>query len=429
MEDANGMEEVLFQINIMKEDKMKGQNSNHTQKSRRGVKTRETPNRVEPSAVDVASKQRSSDATHSEDHSLQMRKQVYSPIKGKGAIFSSKMGKPFDSVTSEDIHIQQDNNSLKEDKTIDKANAKANARKKVGCSDDLTARTKAHMVHSHAEKVSVFSPVKSSINTQLARRSRKGTSSRKVNCLQGEKGRTILYSGQAATTSERVKHGSLIDKKEITSSVETNTLDQSRIRSLLIKGFTIDEVKKMTKLDDAQIKKVAESLNSSNINESSIDLYTELQRDLSKLVLIETQDGQKRDTNAILSVIKLQAELQEKKIQLDATIKGKSFNTEKVSNDYIITRDKEILEMEKQGKNFAEIAKELGMSPSSVNQALDRAKLALPDDLIGINPSFITETRGLGTALRIDILRKTKEDKMNRNQVRAWVNKLKNESR
>jgi DNA-directed RNA polymerase specialized sigma subunit len=185
----------------------------------------------------------------------------------------------------------------------------------------------------------------------------------------------------------------------------------------------------MTKLDDAQIKKVAESLNSSNINESSIDLYTELQRDLSKLVLIETQDGQKRDTNAILSAIKLQAELQEKKIQLDATIKGKSFNTEKVSNDYIITRDKEILEMEKQGKNFAEIAKELGMSPSSVNQALDRAKLALPDDLIGINPSFITETRGLGTALRIDILRKTKEDKMNRNQVRAWVNKLKNESR
>ena len=133
---------------------------------------------------------------------------------------------------------------------------------------------------------------------------------------------------------------------------QTNTLDQSRIRSLLIKGFTIDEVKKMTKLDDKQIKSIAETVQGSDINQGSIDLYTELQRDLSKLVLLENQDGDKRDTNAILSAIKLQAELQEKKIQLDSKMKGRDFNAEKASSGYINTRDKEVLELQKQNKRI-----------------------------------------------------------------------------
>ena len=289
------------------------------------------------------------------------------------------------------------------------------------------------------DDLSIMSPHSSAApsgqhNTQLATRvsgavhvSRSASQKRGSISLQGEKGRTIAYPGVSLDITGAGTHGSLIDKKEITSSAETNTLDQSRIRSLLIKGFTIDEVQKITKLSIVEIKEVAKSLNSNDINESSIDLYSELQRDLSKLVLLETQEKEKRDTNAILSAIKLQAELQEKKIQLDSILKGKSFNTEKVSHDYILTRDKEILEMEKSGKNFKEIAKELGMSPSSVNQALDRAKFILPDDLLGINPSLITETRGLGEPLRIEILRKAKEDKMNRSQIRNWVNKLKNE--
>ena len=210
---------------------------------------------------------------------------------------------------------------------------------------------------------------------------------------------------------------------------ETNTLDQSRIRSLLVKGFTVDEVKKMTGLNEKQIKPIAESIKGGDINQGSIDLYNELQRDLSKLVLLETQEGTKRDTNAILNAIKLQVELQEKKLQLNATITGKSFSADKVSKDYIGTRDKEILEMRNNGSDLSEIAKITGMSPSSINQALDRATLALPDDLIGINPSIITETRGMPLDARIDILRKAKEQKLNRNQVRALTNQLKNETR
>ena len=217
--------------------------------------------------------------------------------------------------------------------------------------------------------------------------------------------------------------------KQVQTGSETNTLDQSRIRSLLIKGFTIDEIKKMTKLDVKQIKSIAETVQGSDINQGSIDLYTELQRDLSKLVLLETQEGQKRDTNAILNAIKLQAELQEKKIQLNSTMQGKEFNPTKVSSDFISTRDKEILEMEQKGMTFEEIAKAVGISISGVNQALDRAKLQLPDDLIDINPSLITETRGLAIEARIDVLRRAKKDKLNRNQVRALTNQLKNVTR
>ena len=150
---------------------------------------------------------------------------------------------------------------------------------------------------------------------------------------------------------------------------------------------------------------------------------------MSKLVLLETQDGQKRDTNAILNAIKLQAELQEKKIQLDSAMHGKSFSPSKVSKDYISNRDKEILEMIDGGMTLEKVAQTTGMSASSINQALDRAKLVLPDDLIGINPGFITETRGLPVDARIEVLRRAKEDKLNRNQLRALANQLKNETR
>jgi hypothetical protein len=85
--------------------------------------------------------------------------------------------------------------------------------------------------------------------------------------------------------------------------------------------------------------------------------------------------------------------------------------------------------MEQDGMDYKKIAQVTGMSESSVNQALDRAKLELPDDLLGINPSIITETRGLSQEVRIDILRQAKQDGLNRNQVRSLVNQFKNESR
>jgi len=271
---------------------------------------------------------------------------------------------------------------------------------------------------------------KNDTHTQLAPRARKGVLAKALNnCLRGKKGRKIFNPDKAKPLSDKGKHGSKADCSEITSPVETNTLDQSRIRSLLIKGFTIDEVKRMTKLADRDIKKIAESIKHNDINQGSIDLYTELQRDLSKLVLLETQEGQKRDTTSILNAIKLQADLQEKKIQLNSSMNGGSFSPSKVSNDYITSRDKEILDMEESGMSPEEIKTKTGMSLSSINQALDRATLELPEDLFGTAPSLITETRGLDAEARINILRKAKEQRLNRNKVRAICTQLKNEIR
>ena len=311
--------------------------------------------------------------------------------------------------TKKSNHIQHDNNPQRGSKSVD--SSVKQSRKKVGCSDDLTARTKTHAIHSRAEKVSVVSPVKSSNHNRPIKKEARTLS--------------IPTSGATKRGDKKLQIERSVSQRADNQS-DSNSLDQSRIRSLLIKGFTIEEIKKLTKLTEKEIKKVAESVKFNNINESSIDLYTELQRDLSKLVLLETTPGQKRDTNAILNAIKLQADLQEKKIQLDSAMHGKSFSPEKVSSDYIHTRDKEILEMEQEGMKPEQIAKSIGISISGVNQALDRAKFKLPEELSGINPSFITETRGLSNELRLQVLKKVKDENLNRNSLRSLVNQLKN---
>jgi lambda repressor-like predicted transcriptional regulator len=310
--------------------------------------------------------------------------------------------------TQKSNHIQHDNNPQRGSKSVD--SSVKQSRKKVGCSDDLTARTKARLVHSqHGESIGMMSPVKSSNFYSPIKKE------------QGYFQPTLETQNQPSKATIRKKGLGMADNQS-----DSNSLDQSRIRSLLIKGFTIEEIKKLTKLTEKEIKKVAESVKFNNINESSIDLYTELQRDLSKLVLLETTPGQKRDTNAILNAIKLQADLQEKKIQLDSAMHGKSFSPEKVSSDYIHTRDHEILDMEKKGMSLEEISKSFGISISGVNQALDRAKFKLPEELSGINPGFITETRGLSNKLRLQVLKKVKDENLNRNSLRSLVNQLKN---
>ena len=85
--------------------------------------------------------------------------------------------------------------------------------------------------------------------------------------------------------------------------------------------------------------------------------------------------------------------------------------------------------MKNEGKDMDQIAKELGISKSSVNQALDRAELSLPDDLKEANPSIISETRGLDKSIRIKIIRDAVQSDLNRTKVRDIVNKIKNETR
>ena len=208
---------------------------------------------------------------------------------------------------------------------------------------------------------------------------------------------------------------------------ENNELDKQRIRGLIIKGFGKEEIAKITKLDSKLIDEVINSCiaDRGDTTKSAVDLYSELQKDLAKLVMLETNKD-KRDAGTILNAIKLQAELQEKKLQLQS--KGVS-SIEKISKSYIKKRDDDILKAKNDGVSFEDLAKKFDMSKSSINQAIDRASLELPDDLAEVNPSLISETRGLDKETRIDIIRKAVEQGLDRSQVRAMVNILKNETR
>ena len=207
----------------------------------------------------------------------------------------------------------------------------------------------------------------------------------------------------------------------------TNELDRQRIKGLIIKGFGKEEIVKITGLEESSIEEVITSLSSDklDISKSSVDLYSELQKDLAKLVMLET-GKEKRDAGTILNAIKLQAELQEKKLQL---LSNRGISTEKISKQYITDRDKEILKEYNISKDFDAVAKKFGISKSSVNQAIDRTGLELPEDLQDVSPSIISETRGLDKETRIKIIRDFKNLKMNRAEIRNMVNKIKNDTR
>ena len=208
---------------------------------------------------------------------------------------------------------------------------------------------------------------------------------------------------------------------------ENNELDKQRIRGLIIKGFGKEEIEKITKLQSTLIDEVTNGCIADRVDvtKSAVDLYSELQKDLAKLVMLETNKD-KRDAGTILNAIKLQAELQEKKLQLQS--KGVS-SMEKISKNYIKKRDEEILEAKTNGATIEELIKTFDMSKSSINQSIDRASLELPDDLSEVNPSLISETRGLPKETRITIIRKALEEGLDRTQVRAMTNILKNETR
>jgi hypothetical protein len=201
---------------------------------------------------------------------------------------------------------------------------------------------------------------------------------------------------------------------------------KNKINSLLLRGFNKDEIKSLLNItDDKLINKSIKEKTSQHIDDNSFELYSELQKDLSKLVFTEMNSKDKKDSNVILNAIKLQSELQEKKINIK---KGK-VKSEKVSKDFIHDRDSEILKLKSQGMPDRDIAQKFGISEISLIWAIHRATLNLPDNLKDLGPSLITETRGLPRNQRIKLLQQSKEEGWTRNQMRDIVTNIKNESR
>ena len=204
---------------------------------------------------------------------------------------------------------------------------------------------------------------------------------------------------------------------------------KTKIKSLILKGFNKEEIKSLLNVtDDKIINKCIKDSTEANIDDNSIDLYSELQKDLSKLVFTEMQNKEKRDPNVILNAVKLQAELQEKKLSLDKdSSKVKSrFSQSKVNKDYIYERDAQILELMKQGMPERDIAAKFGISEMSILWTKDRNSLDLPEHLKELSPSLINETRGLIKEERLKIIQDAYEKKMTKMQVRELVTNIKN---
>jgi hypothetical protein len=196
-----------------------------------------------------------------------------------------------------------------------------------------------------------------------------------------------------------------------------DNLNKARVKELAIKGFNKEEIAKLLKLKEEEI--VLEEVG--DITANSELLYSALQKDLAKLVLTE-MNKDSRDTNVILSSIKLQAELQEKKLNL------RQVTDVRVSKNYIYDRDEEIANLSKTMKK-EDIAKKFEIGIQSVNQAIDRYSLNLTDELKTLSPTIISETIGLEKEMRIKVLKDAYTNKLTRKQVRDISTKIKNKIR
>lgn len=204
-----------------------------------------------------------------------------------------------------------------------------------------------------------------------------------------------------------------------------DALMQNRIKGLVLKGFTKEEIAKLVNISVEDVSSNLEGIKvSEDINVSSVEYYAELQKDLSKLVFTE-MNKETRDSNVILNSIKLQASLQEKKLFL-----GRRSGETKVSKDYIYERDKDVQKLKDKGMNDEDIAKELDMHILSVKQSLDRNSLNLSEEWkCKLSPSVITETKGIDIKQRMEILQQAYDENLKRNDVRKMVNEIKNEGR
>jgi len=205
-----------------------------------------------------------------------------------------------------------------------------------------------------------------------------------------------------------------------------DNVTKTKIKSLLIQNFTNEEVATILKVDKEDIGNVAEELINMPISENSAEYYKELQKELSKLVLTEINKPN-RDSNVVLNAIKLQADIQEKKLTLNKTFKANV----KISKDYIYERDEKMFELFKQGMPKPEIAEKFGVGNLTVENAIDRCSLNLPDELKSLSPTIIAETfiTGIDKEARMKILWNAYNNNLTRAQVRTQLNELKNEIR
>ena len=195
---------------------------------------------------------------------------------------------------------------------------------------------------------------------------------------------------------------------------------EEQIKSLILKGFNEQEIGKMLpKVKKEEIKEILKN-KPQDLIQTSTNLYSALQKDLSLLVLKEMKKDN-RDSAVILNAIRLQADLQEKKLVLNRNIQ----NT-KINKSYIYERDEEIAKL---NLPIEEIAKKFNISVLSVRQAKDRYGLNLPDKLKELSPTIISETIGLDKNTRLKILEDAYTNNLKRKEIREMVNKLKNEVR
>jgi len=202
-------------------------------------------------------------------------------------------------------------------------------------------------------------------------------------------------------------------------------LTKTKAKSLLLKNFSVDEVAKVLQLEISEVETLSTVNASRTMQENSVEFYNDLQKELSRLALTE-MNKPNRDSNVVLSAIKLQAEMQEKKLKLN-----KIHNPGRVSKDYIYERDEKMHALHSQGKSKEEIATLFGISNLSVVQALDRVDLNLPDNLKTLSPTLIAETSvaGLDKASRLKILQEAYDKNLTRKDVREMMIQLKDEMR
>lgn len=194
---------------------------------------------------------------------------------------------------------------------------------------------------------------------------------------------------------------------------------ETKIKGLLLRGFSREEV---SKLLDVSLEEMSNTKIDDDVNVNSTALFTDLQKDLAKLVLKEMQKSE-GDGSLILNAVRLQAELQDKKLMLN-----KSIPTTKVSRSFIKDRDKEIEKLYKSGITKDNIATQLGISLIIVERALDRCSLNLPEELWeGLDATIITETSGLDNSTRLKILEEAYKNNYNKRKVRDIVTQIKNQ--
>jgi len=195
---------------------------------------------------------------------------------------------------------------------------------------------------------------------------------------------------------------------------------ENKIKGLLLRGFGKEEV---SKLLDIPIEEMSAIAIDTDVNINSSALFTDLQKDLAKLVLKEMQKNE-GDGNLILNAIKLQAELQDKKVMLNKS----GVPTTKISRSFIKERDLQIHKMHQLGNAKNIIAQQLGVSLPIVERALDRCALNLPDEIWeSLDATIISETYGLPTPIRIKLLNEAHINNYNKRKIRDIVTQMKNE--